>query len=148
METRLKTVGGGVRGHWGQSLQVKQELFAQTTLSVSHWSWLQVQSPRLCPNDRLTIHCSLFSIHIKLIWFPEGVSGVSRRPWCSFPSMALTRLWRRLSNSACWAHILKNIIFFQKNISVLVISACFCKLRNELCQIVLLFFSLVGLFAV
>lgn len=118
----------------------------QAKLSVSHLSWLQVQSPRLCPNDELLVHCSLFFIHMKLILLPEEVSGVSSARFL-LPSVALTRLRRRRSNPACWAHILKNILFFQKNISVLAISACFCKLRNELCQIVLLFFSLLGLFA-
>lgn len=92
--------------------RLKQELFAQMKLSVSYSSRLQVQSLRLCPNDRLVIDCSLFFILIKLILFPEEVSGVSRCPWCSFPSMALTRLWRHFSNFACWAYVLKSIISF------------------------------------
>ena len=124
------------------SFLLRQNLMSPTRV------WLQVLSPGLCPNDRFMIHCSLFFMHIKLILFTEEVSGVSKRLMMLIPFNGINTLCgSHFCIFACCAYILKNIIFFQKNISVLAISARFCKLRNELCQIVLLFFSLPGLFA-
>jgi len=109
--------------------------------------WLQGLSPGLCPNYTFMIHCALLFICIKLILLTGEVSGVSKRLMMLIPADGINTLCgRHFCTSACCTCILKNI-FFQKNISVLAISTRFCKLRNELCQIVLLFFSLPGLFA-
>lgn len=120
-------------------------LHGQNSVSPTR-AWLQVPSPGLCPNDRFRRHCSLPYTHVKLILITEEVSGKHLMVLAPFNGIN-TLCGTHFRIFACSVHILKNIVLFQKNHTVLAINARFCKLRNELCQIVLPFFSLLGLFA-